>query len=367
MAAQTKDVTPLGKNFVVGMAEKYGIETAKLWETLKATAFSCKDGPPSNAQMNALLIVASQYGLNPFTREIYAFPDKDKGIVPIVGLDGWLRIMNEHPQFDGYEMRESEKIVSIDDDARPCPEWMEAVIYRKDRTRPVVVREYLDECYRPPFQGNTNGRTWKKSGPWQSHTKRFLRHKTLIQGARIAFGFAGIYEEDEGQRVIEARVIESEALPGDAAEPDTGVYDAAVAAKAPSVERAARLGCFVAATAGAQGVTVGELKEAAGAQFEEFWGHFLAWEGRQRAAEKMALGKQPQAAEAERVEVAEEPEKAEELVQAGPSIFCGRDQEPVYVSFCADSCKHKGGCPDHRKHLETGEVLPPPSQTQESA
>jgi TRAP-type uncharacterized transport system substrate-binding protein len=31
-----------------------------------------------------------------------------------------------------------------------------------------------------------------------------LRHKTLIQGARIAFGFAGIYDEDEAKRIIEA-------------------------------------------------------------------------------------------------------------------------------------------------------------------
>ena len=31
-----------------------------------------------------------------------------------------------------------------------------------------------------------------------------LRHKALIQCARIAFGFAGIYDEDEGQRIREA-------------------------------------------------------------------------------------------------------------------------------------------------------------------
>ncbi len=36
--------------------------------------------------MAALMIVADQYGLNPFTREIFAFPDKQNGIVPVVGV-----------------------------------------------------------------------------------------------------------------------------------------------------------------------------------------------------------------------------------------------------------------------------------------
>jgi hypothetical protein len=30
-----------------------------------------------------------------------------------------------------------------------------------------------------------------------------FRHKVLIQGARIAYGFSGIYDEDEAQRIIE--------------------------------------------------------------------------------------------------------------------------------------------------------------------
>ena len=41
----------------------------------------------------ALLIVADQYGLNPFTREIFAFDDKRAGIVPVVSVDGWSRIL----------------------------------------------------------------------------------------------------------------------------------------------------------------------------------------------------------------------------------------------------------------------------------
>jgi len=157
--------------------------------------------------MAALLIVADQHGLNPMTREIYAFPDKSKGIVPIVGVDGWVRIINEHPALDGIEFNFSDKMIQVDDDHKPAPEWCEAVIYRRDRSRPIKVREYLEECYRPAFSGRGDRGDYKVAGPWQSHPRRFLRHKALIQCSRYAFGFSGIYDEDEAERIAEARVV----------------------------------------------------------------------------------------------------------------------------------------------------------------
>ena len=152
---------------------------ADLIGTLKATAFK---GQVSDAQMTALLVVANQYALNPWTKEIYAFPDKNNGIVPVVGVDGWSRIINSHPQFDGIEFEQ---------DADSCT----CIIYRKDRNRPIKVTEYMDECKRG-------------TGPWQSHPRRMLRHKAMIQCARLAFGFVGIYEQDEAERIVEAQVVE---------------------------------------------------------------------------------------------------------------------------------------------------------------
>jgi len=68
-----------------------GVDGRELIDTLKETAFR---GQVSDSQMAALLIVADQYGLNPWTKEIYAFPDRQNGIVPVVGVDGWSRIIN---------------------------------------------------------------------------------------------------------------------------------------------------------------------------------------------------------------------------------------------------------------------------------
>lgn len=185
------------------LAESFGIEgdAQEIVSVLKATAFRSDKGEVSDAQLAALLIVAGQYGLNPWTKEIYAFPDKKNGIVPVVGVDGWSRIINDHPQFDGMEFRVSENMVRMPGANVDAHEWMECIIYRKDRSRPTVVREYLDEVYREPFKGQYG----VVAGPWQTHTKRFHRHKTSIQSARLAFGFGGIFDQDEAERIVEAK------------------------------------------------------------------------------------------------------------------------------------------------------------------
>lgn len=158
------------------LANRFEItDGSDLMATLKNTAFK---GNVNDSQMTALLIVANQYGLNPWTKEIYAFPDRNNGIVPIVGVDGWARILNENPQFDGIEF-------DLDDEKCTCR------IYRKDRSRPISVTEYMGECFRDI------------QGPWKTHPKRMLRHKAMIQCARLAFGFTGIYDQDEAERIVE--------------------------------------------------------------------------------------------------------------------------------------------------------------------
>ena len=169
-------------NIIISQASKLGAlfgmegDGTELVQILKATAFK---GQVSDAQMAALMVVANQYALNPFTKELFAFPDKQNGIVPVVGVDGWARIINTHPQFDGIEFEQDEQSCT-------------AIIYRKDRNRPIKVTEWMAECKRG-------------TGPWQSHPRRMLRHKAMIQCARLAFGYGGIYDQDEAERIIEAQ------------------------------------------------------------------------------------------------------------------------------------------------------------------
>ena len=148
-----------------------GVDEGNLYQTLKATVF--KDAK-DDSQLATLMIVANQYGLNPFTKEIYAFPSRG-AVIPIVSVDGWTRIINDNPNCDGIQFLQ-------DDESATC------TIYRKDRSHPTVVTEYLAEC-----KMNTD--------PWKKYPKRMLRHKALIQCARVAFGYSGIYDEDEAKRI----------------------------------------------------------------------------------------------------------------------------------------------------------------------
>lgn len=215
----TQDITATTQpSLIRKFADKYSVDASKMMATLTATAFRQRnDQPITNEQMMALLIVADQYHLNPFTKEIYAFPDKG-GIVPIVGVDGWSRIINEHGAFDGMHFTASEEDERIDDHHKRCPASITCTMYRKDRSHPIVVTEYLDEVYREPFIKNGN----PIKGPWQSHTKRFLRHKAMTQCARMAFGFTGIYDQDEAERIIEGEVTR----PAEAPRPVNSGYKA---------------------------------------------------------------------------------------------------------------------------------------------
>ena len=186
------------------MAERFGLpQTEELYKVLKSTAFK---GDVTDAQLSALLVVAQQYGLNPFTKEIYAFPDKG-GIVPVVGVDGWSRIINSSPVFDGMDFEQ---------DADSCT----CIIYRKDRNHPIKVTEWMAECKRP------------NAKPWESHPYRMLRHKAMIQCARLAFGFGGIYDADEAERIIES------SQPMKAIDPATGeIIEPVKAVRTLSTER----------------------------------------------------------------------------------------------------------------------------------
>jgi phage recombination protein Bet len=174
------------KSVITDMAQRFGIERAAFEATIKRTIMAGAE--VSNEQMVAFLLVAKQYDLNPFVKEIYAFPARGGGIQPIVSVDGWLKIINSHQQLDGVAFEDR-----LSDAGEPLA--VTCKIYRKDRAHATEVTEYMVECKR-----DTD--TWKK------YPMRMLRHKALIQCARVAFSFAGIIDPDEAERFAEAGAIE---------------------------------------------------------------------------------------------------------------------------------------------------------------
>lgn len=165
-------------SLVETMAAHYSLKPADFFEAVKATAFS---GKGTKAEMISFLVIADQYKLNPFTKEIYAFQKKGGGIQPVVSVDGWYTIINSHPQMDGMEFIEHA-------DDRGALLSVTCKIYRKDRSRPSEATEHMAECAMP-------------TDPWRKWPRRMLRHKAAIQAARIAFGFAGIIDPDEAERL----------------------------------------------------------------------------------------------------------------------------------------------------------------------
>lgn len=166
------------KSILLTMAGKFGMEPKAFEATVRDTC-GCKGATPE--QFAAFLLVANEYGLNPVTREIYAFPTRGGGIQPIVGIDGWISMANNHPQFDGIE-----HVDRLDDQGQLVA--ITAKVHRKDRSHPIEVTEYLAECK----QG---------TDPWKKWPARMLRHKATIQAIRYAFGFSGIVDPDEADRM----------------------------------------------------------------------------------------------------------------------------------------------------------------------
>lgn len=183
---------------IEAMASRLQVSSAQLQKTLQMTAFKDCRTPE---EFVACVIVANTYQLNPLLKEIYAFSGKGGGVVPIVPVDGMISLMNKHRNqagefdHDGIETVENKLADGKKNASKTDVESITCKIHTKGRTHPTVVTERMDEC----FDGN--------KAPWVKWPVRMLRHKAIIQCARVAYGFSGIYDPDEGERIIEAQIV----------------------------------------------------------------------------------------------------------------------------------------------------------------
>ncbi len=182
------------------LAARLSVTPQVLQDTLKATAFkTCA----TNEQFVAAVMVANTYRLNPILKEMTVFPSKHGGVIPIVMIDGFISMVNRQKDFDGVDLVENE---GEGGDSGTDIESVTATFYLKSKTHPVIVTEYMKECY--------NG----SKDPWKKWPRRMLRHKAYIQGARIAFGFSGVYDPDEADRIIDIEALPVKGKP-DVVEP----------------------------------------------------------------------------------------------------------------------------------------------------
>jgi phage recombination protein Bet len=181
------------------VAKRLSVTEQELQSIVINTVMPNKGQQVTNDQFVSFMAVANEYKLNPLVKEIYAFPTKGGGIQPIVSIDGWLKIINSHHQFDGMEhedILDGGELIAI-----------KCSIFRKDTSRPITVTEYMNEC-----QGDVKDK-YGNPTPWGKYPARMLRHKATIQAGRYAFGISGIIDPDEADRFADAGVIEKDITP----------------------------------------------------------------------------------------------------------------------------------------------------------
>ena len=157
-------VDPIAKGLTV-LAKAILVEVNELQEWMNTYS------PVPTKTILQLIRLAIRYELNPLLGEIVFEEMNPENWQAFISIDGWHRILNGQPHFQGLTFDASAELIEN------VPLWMECTIYRSDRTHPITVREYYMELKTEHIA-------------WQKLPRRMLRHRTLQQCMRLAFGIA---------------------------------------------------------------------------------------------------------------------------------------------------------------------------------
>lgn len=121
--------------------------------------------------MKTILMTAKRLKLSPLLGHIaWELNDENQWEI-YIPIDGWITLIHQEPTFQGITFDQATELEN------GIPIWMECAIYRSDLIHPITVREYVAEL--------------KTDHPmWAQMPRRMLRHKTLQQCARLAFGIS---------------------------------------------------------------------------------------------------------------------------------------------------------------------------------
>ena len=137
--------------------------------TLKDTV--CKGA--TNAQFRMFAEVCKATGLSPWLKEIWFVP----GVGVMAGRDGYLRVANENPMFDGMETK-------VERDAQSKPVKATCSVWRKDRSHPITCEAYFNE--------------YKKAGNvWQTYPSAMISKVAEVLALKRSFSINGVVTEEE--------------------------------------------------------------------------------------------------------------------------------------------------------------------------
>lgn len=118
-----------------------------------------------------ILLTSQRLRLNPLLGQIAWELNEKNYWEDFIPINGWITMIHRELSFQGITFNESNQTEN------GIPIWMECSIYRSDLIHPITVREYFIEL--------------KTEHPmWAKMPRRMLRHRTLQQCARLAFGIS---------------------------------------------------------------------------------------------------------------------------------------------------------------------------------
>ena len=146
-------------------------------------------------ELNMFLSIAGKYELDPFLHEIW-FANMGNRNVIMTGRDGYLKIANRHPNFDGITgdvVHANDRFIKEGDNVRHAYNAQDrgpivgayAQVYRSDRAHPVFV-------YAPFNEYNKGGR-----GVWGQYPSAMILKVAESMALKRAFSISGLVTEEE--------------------------------------------------------------------------------------------------------------------------------------------------------------------------
>lgn len=210
------------------------------------------------------LIQCKNLGLNPLLKQIYGFVSRGK-LAIVVSIEGWNAIANRSPQFDGcsfefgpFTTRElsynkitynrGTKTTNNVTVKRSVADWVKCIVYRKDRTHPIVITTFFDEAY-------------TGSEPWATMPMTMLQNRAFVNSVRKAFNVSAYSEDD---RFINFDTPAAEPLNANAVEITEPAEPVSVPAPAPELPENTSILGQILPDASAPDMDIPELKPKRG-------------------------------------------------------------------------------------------------------
>lgn len=128
----------------------------------------------TDAQLAQFLQVCKATGLNPFLKEVWCIPQTN---TIMTSRDGYLRIANDHPQFDGMETK-------VERNDKGTPIKATCSVWRKDRSHAITCEAYYDE-YK------------KDSNVWKQYSSAMISKVAEVLALKRSFAINGVVTQEE--------------------------------------------------------------------------------------------------------------------------------------------------------------------------